>query len=486
MNEQTVNRLKDIVGPKGWIDAPDDMAPYLVDVRNLYQGAARLILRPEDTAQVAAIVKECATAGITVTPQGGNTGYCGGATPGIGDNSAPGIGDNSTSENRGDNTVLLCLSRMNRVRDIDPLNYTITVEAGCILADIQQAAAEADRLFPLSLAAEGTCQIGGNLSTNAGGTAVLRYGNTRDLVLGVEVVLPDGQIWDGMKRLRKNNTGYDLKQMFMGAEGTLGVITAAVLKLFPMPREKTTMFVALANPEAAVTLLARLRAASGDGVTTFEYLHRLCLELAVANIPGAADPFDQPHAHYALVELSSGVSDGRIAALAEDILGEAFEAGEVADAVVAASGQQAAQLWKIRESIPEAMNHEGGVIRHDVSVPVSSVPEFLDIATQRTAETIEGVRIAPFGHIGDGNIHFNLVQPEGADRTDFLARTHEIETVIHDIATGMSGSFSAEHGIGRLKRGELARYKSDVELDLFARVKAALDPDSVMNPGKVL
>jgi FAD/FMN-containing dehydrogenase len=477
MDEQIVNQLKDITGPKGWIDAPADMVAYLVDVRNLYQGAAGLILRPENTAQVAAIVKICAEAGVSVVPQGGNTGYCGGATPGI-------EGDNDNSG--GANTVLLCLSRMNKVHDIDPLNYTITVEAGCILADIQQTAADADRLFPLSLAAEGTCQIGGNLSTNAGGTAVLRYGNTRDLVLGVEVVLPDGQIWDGMKRLRKNNTGYDLKQMFMGAEGTLGVITAAVLKLFPLPREKTTMFVALSNPDAAVTLLARLRAASGDGVTTFEYLHRICLDLAIANIPGITDPFGQPHTHYALVELSSGVSDGKIAALAEDILGEAFDAGEVADAVVASSGQQAAQLWKIRESIPEAMNHEGGVIRHDVSVPVSSVPEFLQVATKATAETIEGVRIAPFGHIGDGNLHFNLVQPIGAQREDFLARTHEIETVIHDIATNMSGSFSAEHGIGRLKRGELARYKSDVELDLFARIKSAIDPDGLMNPGKVL
>ena len=477
MDEIIVNRLKDITGPKGWIDTPDDMATYLVDVRNLYQGTAQLILRPENTAQVAAIMKICAEAGVSVVPQGGNTGYCGGATPGI-----EGDKDNLG----GANTVLLCLSRMNTIRDIDPLNYTITVEAGCILADIQQTAADADRLFPLSLAAEGTCQIGGNLSTNAGGTAVLRYGNTRDLVLGIEVVLPDGQIWDGMKRLRKNNTGYDLKHMFMGAEGTLGVITAAVLKLFPLPQEKTTMFVALANPDAAVTLLARLRAASGDGVTTFEYLHRICLDLAIANIPNITDPFDQPYAHYALVELSSGVSDGKVTTLAEDILGEALDAGDIADAVVASSGQQTAQLWKIRESIPEAMNHEGGVIRHDVSVPVSSVPEFLQVATKATAETIDGVRIAPFGHIGDGNIHFNLVQPVGDERDDFLARTHEIETVIHDIATNMSGSFSAEHGIGRLKRGELARYKSDVELDLLTRIKKAIDPDGLMNPGKVL
>ncbi|MBL4720933.1 MAG: FAD-binding oxidoreductase [Alphaproteobacteria bacterium] len=472
MNDQTIDSLKEIVGPKGWMDTPDDMAPYLVDVRDLYQGAARILLRPDSTEQVAAIVKLCAESGVTITPQGGNTGYCGGATPGI--------------DGEHEDGVLLCLSRLNRTRDIDPLNYTITVEAGCILADIQQTAADADRLFPLSLAAEGTCQIGGNLSTNAGGTAVLRYGNTRDLVLGVEVVLPDGQIWDGLRRLRKNNTGYDLKQIFMGAEGTLGIITAAVLKLYPMPRERTTMFVALNNPEAAVTLLARLRAASGDGVTTFEYLHRLCLELAVKNIPGLTDPFEAAHTHYALVELSSGLSDGRVAALAESVLGEAFEAGEVIDAVVASSGQQATQLWKIRESIPEAMNHEGGVIRHDVSVPVSSVPEFLDIATRRTTETIDGVRIAPFGHIGDGNIHFNLVQPVGAAREDFLARTHEIETIIHDIADGLDGSFSAEHGVGRLKRDELTRYKSEVEKDLFARVKAALDPDGVMNPGKVV
>lgn len=463
IDPKILDRLKAIVGSQGWIEDEHDKAGYLVDFRNLYQGASPLILRPANTGEVSAIVKLCGEAGIGIVPQGGNTGYCGGATP-----------------NESGAEIVLALTRMNRIRNIDPLDDTITVEAGCVLADIQQAAEDAGRLFPLSLAAEGSCQIGGNLSTNAGGTAVLRYGNARSLALGLEVVLPDGQIWDGLRLLRKDNTGYDLKQLFIGAEGTLGVITAATLKLYPRPVESSTAFVALADTEAAVKLLARTKNASGDGTTTFEYIHRACLDLVFAMHSDLADPFADRHQHYALIEMSANQE------IAEAVLGDAFEAEEVLDAVIAASGAQAANLWKLRESIPEAQNHAGGVIRHDVSVPVSRVPTFLSRARAAADETIAGVRIAPFGHIGDGNIHFNLVQPEGAARADFLAQTHEIEIKIHDIATGLDGSFSAEHGIGQLKRDELIRYKQPAEREMMVRLKAAFDPKGLMNPGKVL
>lgn len=458
-----LDRLKAIVGPQGWIEDPHDKAGYLVDFRNLYQGAAPLVLRPANTEEVSAIVSLCAEAGVGIVPQGGNTGYCGGATPG-----------------EAGTEIVIALTRMNRIRNIDPLDDTITVDAGCVLADIQQAAESVDRLFPLSLAAEGSCQIGGNLSTNAGGTAVLRYGNARSLALGLEVVLPDGQVWDGLRLLRKNNTGYDLKQMFIGAEGTLGIITAATLKLYPRPIETCTAFVALRDSEAAVELLARTKDASGDGTTTFEYIHRACLDLVFDLDPALADPFAERYQEYALIEMSANQ------AVAEEVLGEAFESEEVLDAVIAASGAQAANLWKLRESIPEAQNHAGGVIRHDVSVPVSRVPTFLARARQAADDTIAGVRVAPFGHIGDGNIHFNLVQPMDADRAAFLAQTHEIEVKVHDIATDLDGSFSAEHGIGQLKRDELTRYKQPAEREMMLRIKAALDPKGLMNPGKVL
>ena len=463
MEPAVLYQLKEIVGPKGWIENEADKASYLVDFRNLYQGETPIVLRPANTGEVSAIVRLCSDAGIGIVPQGGNTGYCGGATP-----------------NEDGNEIVLCLTRMNKIRDVDPLDNTITAEAGCVLADIQDAAEAIDRLFPLSLAAEGSCQIGGNLSTNAGGTAVLRYGNARSLALGLEVVLPDGQIWNGLRLLRKNNTGYDLKQLFIGAEGTLGIITAATLKLYPKPVENCTAFVALSDAEAAVKLLSRAKDASGDGTTTFEYIHRACLDIVFALDPGLSDPFDKQHDHYALIEMSSSQD------VAEAVLGEAFEAEEVQDAVIAASGSQAASLWRLRELIPEAQNHAGGVIRHDVSVPVSHVPEFLAKARQSAETTIDGVRVAPFGHIGDGNIHFNLVQPEGAERDAFLARTHDIEIKVHDIATGLEGSFSAEHGIGQLKRDELIRYKQPAEREMMLRIKAAFDPKGLMNPGKVL
>jgi FAD/FMN-containing dehydrogenase len=473
MDTTLIEDLKRAAGPSGWLETESDKAPFLKDERDLYHGAAPLVLRPATTEQVARIVTLCSAAGIGIVPQGGNTGYCGGSIPG-GD-----AGD-------GGDEIVLSLARLNKVRNVDPLNYTITVEAGCVLADIQRVAEEAGRLFPLSLAAEGTCQIGGNLSTNAGGTAVLRYGNARDLVLGLEVVLPSGEIWNGLKRLRKDNTGYDLKQLFMGSEGTLGIITAAVCKLYPLPRETCTVLLALSDPAAATGMLARLRAASSDGVTSFEYMHRDCLDMVFEHIPDTIDPFAERYEHYALAELASGREGGGLQETVEGALAEAFESGAVLNAVIAASGQQSAQLWRLRETIPESQKHAGGCIKHDISVPVSSVAEFLKRATAAARKEIPGVRVVPFGHMGDGNIHFNLSQPRTEDRNTFLARTEAIEHVIHDIAVGMDGSFSAEHGVGVLKRGELHRYKAPVEIEMMRAIKRTLDPKGIMNRGKIL
>ena len=461
--------LEKIVGAAGLLIEPADMEPFLVDERGRYRGNAMAIVRPADTEAVAAVVRLCAERRIPIVPQGGNTSLCGAATP-----------------DQDGKAIVLSLTRLNRVRAIDPVNYTITVEAGVILADVQKAAAEVDRLFPLSLGGEGTARIGGNLSTNAGGTGVLRYGNARDLALGLEVVLPDGRIWDGLSALRKDNTGYDLKHLFIGAEGTLGIITAAVLKLFPRPHGMETAFLAVDEPADAVALLARARAATGDRVSTFELMLRMPLELVFAHIPGARDPFVEAHPCYVLFELSSGSADDDVRALMENLLAEAMEAGLVRDAVIAESGAQAADFWKLRETIPEAQKHAGASIKHDVSVPVSQVAAFMDVAARETVARIPGLRVCAFGHVGDGNIHFNLSQPEGADGAAFMARETEINKIVHDTVVAMRGSISAEHGIGQLKRDALVHYKPDVALDLMRRVKASLDPDNIMNPGKVL
>ena len=380
----------------------------------------------------------------------------------------------------------MSLARLNRVRGVDPLNYTITVEAGVILADVQKAAAEADRLFPLSLGGEGTARIGGNLSTNAGGTGVLRYGNARDLALGLEVVLPDGRIWDGLSALRKDNTGYDLKHLFIGAEGTLGIITAAVLKLFPRPHAIETALVALDDPAAAVALLARARAATGDRVTAFELILRLPFELVLAGIAGARDPFAQRHPCYVLAELSAGAGEDDARARMESLLAAAMEDGLVRDAVIAESGAQAADFWKLRETIPEAQKQDGASIKHDISVPVSRIAVFMEQAAAAAEAAVEGVRVCAFGHVGDGNLHFNMSQPVGGDPAAFLEREGELNAIVHDTASRHGGSISAEHGIGQLKREALIRYKPGVAIDLMRRIKAALDPDNLMNPGKVL
>ncbi|WP_371737485.1 FAD-binding oxidoreductase [Magnetospirillum sp. UT-4] len=461
-----VDRLAAIVGAAHVLTEAADLAPYLAEERGLYHGSALAVARPGSTAEVAAVVAACAEAGAAVVPQGGNTGLCGGGVPEAG-------------------AVVVSTERLNRIRAIDPVDFTITVEAGCVLAAIQDAAEAAGCLFPLSLGAEGSCRIGGNLSTNAGGVAVLRYGNARELVLGLEVVLPDGRVWNGLKALRKNNTGYDLKHLFVGAEGTLGIITAAVLKLFPRPCEVETALVALPDPASALGLLAAARRASGDAVTACELVPRIGLDLGLAHVAGLRDPFERPHPWYLLLELSSSRPGGLRTAL-ESVLAEALESGAASDAVLAESGEQRKALWKIRESVPEAQKREGGSIKHDVSVATSRVPEFIARATAAVEAALPGVRVVAFGHLGDGNVHFNLTQPAGADKAGFLAEWERMNRIVHDIVAAMDGSVSAEHGIGRLKVAEMARYKQDVELDLMRRIKAALDPDGRMNPGKVL
>jgi FAD/FMN-containing dehydrogenase len=464
-----LERLKSVVGPKGWLDQPADLAPHLADWRRRFQGRTPLLLKPATTAEVAEIVRLCAAAQAAIVPQGGHTGLAGGGTP----------------HETGDE-ILLSASRLNRIRTIDAANDTITVEAGCILKQVQDAAAAADRLFPLSLAAEGSCQIGGNISTNAGGIAVLRYGNARDLVLGLEVVLPDGRVWDGLRSLRKDNSGYDLKQLFIGAEGTLGIITAAVLRLFPAPKERVTAFVALRDLAAAVELLNRCRAAGGESLVSFELLPRTGIDLALRHIPGVADPLQMKRDYYVLIELTAATEGSDIRARLETALAAAIEDGLLTDATIAESADQARKLWFVREGIVELQKHAGVSIKHDVSVPVARVPDFIPRAIDLCARMFPGTRPIAFGHVGDGNVHFNLYQPEGMAGADFLAQGEAVSAAIHDLAMELDGSFSAEHGIGQLRRPEMRRYKSDVELDLMRRIKQALDPLDLMNPGKIV
>jgi FAD/FMN-containing dehydrogenase len=464
-----LDSLKAVVGPRGFLDDPADTAPYVTEARGRFVGRCRAVIRPASTAEVAEVVRLCAEAGQAIVPQGGNTSLVGGSIP-----------FESGTE------IVLNLGRMNRVRDLDALNHTITVEAGCVLQTVQQAAQDADRLLPLSYGAEGSCQIGGCLATNAGGTMTLRYGNTRDLVLGVEVVLPDGRVWDGLRRLRKNNTGYDLKHLFIGAEGTLGIITAAVLKLVPRPRQVETAFVAVPDPTAAIALLADLREATGDALCAFELIPRRGLDFARRHVTGVVDPLADVHAWYVLVEAGAGTGEGALRTLFEDGLARGLESELVLDAVIAENSKQRQAFWLIREALVEAQKYEGGSLKNDVSVPVSRVADFITEATRAVEALIPGIRAVPFGHVGDGNIHFNLNQPEGADTAAFMARWDEIQTLVNDIVGRLDGSISAEHGIGRIKRQELARVKSPVELDLMRAVKAALDPKGIMNPNKLL
>ncbi len=467
-----IDRLRETLGPRGWIDLPDDLEPYITEWRGLWRGNCMGVAFPESTEQVAAVIRLCAETRTPVVPHGGNTGLVGGGVPQGG--------------------IVLSAKRMNRIREIDVANQTMTVDAGCILADIQTTVADAGLFFPLSLGAEGTCQIGGNLSTNAGGVGVLRYGNARDLTLGLEVVTPSGDIWNGLKGLRKDNTGYDLKHLFIGAEGTLGVITGAVLKLYPAPQSHATAMVGLASAEAALALFVQIRAIGGDNLTAFEIINHMAMGLVNTHIPEARNPFATSHAYYALVELSSSRPADDLRAIMENCFENALEGGIIEDAVIAESTGQAAGLWRLRESIPEAQVTEGASIKHDISVPVSKVPDFIQQASAQVAATLSGTRVVAFGHMGDGNLHYNLTFPENTpennDENDqgFLDQWSTFNRVVHELAVSMGGSFSAEHGIGRLKRGELGRYGSPVAISMMRGIKSVLDPHGIMNPGKVI
>jgi FAD/FMN-containing dehydrogenase len=462
-------RLRTVLGEDGVLTEAAQVAPYLSDHRRLYQGAALAVVRPRTVEEVSQVLALCHAQRVGVVPHGGNTGYCGGATP-----------DESGSQ------IVVALARLNRIRSVDAANDSLTAEAGCLLVQVQQAAAAVERLFPLSLGSEGSCQLGGNLSTNAGGTSVLRYGMARDLVLGLEVVLADGRVLGMLSTLRKDNTGYDLKSLFLGAEGTLGIITAASVKLFPMIRSRATALVAVPDVQAAVALLARMRSASSDRVSSFELIPRAALELTVRHIRGVSDPLGTPYPWYVLCELSGSSATDSLEALMEESLAAAFTAGAILDATVAASGREHDMLWKIRGSIPEAQRREGAGVKHDIALPVGRLAEFMQHAVPWVETHVPQGRLIAYGHVGDGNLHFNI-NATGADTAAaLLARTEFIRRAIHDLVAQFGGSFSAEHGIGQLKVGELERYTADVELSLMRAVKQALDPHDIMNPGKVL
>lgn len=462
--------LQEIVGAEHVLTGEQAQA-YLTDWRGRYTGKAQAVVRPGSAEEIAKIMKTCQQYEIPVVPQGGNTGLCGGATP----------------NNKGDAIVVL-LTRLNKVLEIDTDNDTITVQAGCILQSVQEAAANAGRLFPLSLAAEGSCTIGGNLATNAGGTQVLRYGNTRDLALGLQVVTADGEVWDGLRGLRKDNTGYDLRNLYIGSEGTLGIITAATLKLYPQPVAKCTALLALDDIEASVKMLSRARAGFGSSLTGFELMSNYCLRSVTNLFPQQKMPFEGPSlesAWYALLEISDSESAEHARERFEHVVGEAIEAGEVQDAVIAESIQQSKDLWHLRESIPLAEAEIGKGIKHDVSIPVSKIAEFVEKTNGLLQKSFPGVRHIIFGHLGDGNLHYNVGAPLGEEE-GFLSRQKEVYEVVHNSVHAFNGSISAEHGVGQLKKDLLPNYKSAVELSLMRKIKRALDPNGLMNPGKVI
>jgi FAD/FMN-containing dehydrogenase len=465
-----VTELAAIVGPAQVLTQEADCVRYSTDWRGSFPGAARAVVRPASTTEVTRVVAACAAHGAALVPQGGNTGLVGGSTP-----------DDSRRE------VVLSLQRMNRVRQVDALDHSITLEAGCTVLAAQQAAAQHDRLFPLSLASEGSATIGGVVSTNAGGEQVLRYGNTRELALGLEVVLADGRVLDTLRTLRKDNTGYDLKQLFIGGEGTLGVVTAAAFRLFAPPRSVTTAWVAVRDPQAAVELLARLAATLGERITAFELIGREALLQVLRHAaPGMRSPLDTEHEWAVLFDVAETSTHFDPTPAVQDVLASALDDGQVRDAVIAASQAQAAALWHLREHIPEAQRREGASIKHDISVAVSRIPAFIAEASAALHALMPGIRIVCFGHVGDGNLHFNQSAPPGMAAADFRAREAAVHDVVHGIAAHMQGSISAEHGIGRLKQADFMRYEPPLALELMARIKHALDPHNLFNPGRVL
>jgi FAD/FMN-containing dehydrogenase len=462
-------QLRSLLDDDGLITDAERIAPMLRDHRALYRGHALAVVAPADTEAVARILAFCNENRVGVVPQGGNTSYCGGATP-----------DPSSSQ------VLVSLARLNRVRAIDAANYSMTAEAGCVLAKLQAAAADADRYLPLSLGSEGSCMLGGNLSTNAGGLNVIHYGMARELVLGLEVVLADGRVMNTLTGLRKDNTGYDIKSLFLGAEGTLGIITAACLKLFPALKARATAFVAVRDPDAAIALLGALRQTSGDCVTSFELIPRVGVELTTRHIPGVVDPLSGPSQWYVLCELSSARSAEPLDSLLQATLEQALQDGWIGDATVAQNERERAAFWHLRESIPEAQRKDGASLKHDISVPVSEVPRFIEVAGAWVAQHVPQGVLVSYGHLGDGNLHFNINQRAGTQSYQLQAVEQKVRRAIHDFVREFGGSFSAEHGIGQLKVFELERYADPVEFELMRRVKQAFDPNGIMNPGKVL
>lgn len=465
---ETLAQFASIVGERYALTAASDRAPYEREWREHFVGKAAMVLRPKSVDEVAAILKLANETHTAIVPQGGNTGLVGGQTP-----------------HETGHEVVLSLTRLDRIRETDPAGNTLTAEAGVVLQRVQEEAARLERLFPLSLASEGSCTIGGTLATNAGGVQALVYGVARDLALGLEVVLADGRIWHGLRRLKKDNTGYDLRHIFIGSEGTLGVITAAALKLFPRPSAQVTAFVGLPSPEAALNLLALMQARASGAVTSFELLPRIAIDLVTAHDPQSRDPLASAHPWYVLLEVSAQ-SPGGLRESVEAALAQAIEAGVATDVALAQSLEQRNAFWRIREMVSEKQKVLGGSIKHDVSVPVASVPAFIERASADVIRLVPGCRPMPFGHLGDGNIHFNVSQAEGADKTAFMARWNEVNELVHGIVASFGGSISAEHGIGRLKRHLLPGVKDAVELDLMRSLKRMLDPNGILNPGKVL
>lgn len=461
VSPDVIERLKAVLGEGGWSQDPDRIAPKLVEWRERWSGETPILLLPKSTAEVASLIAICAETGTPVVPQGGNTGLVGGQIP--------------------HGEVLLSLERMNRIRDIEKRDDVIIAEAGVTLAAVHEAAQTIDRRFPLSLASEGSCTVGGNISTNAGGTAVLRFGNMRDLVLGVEAVLPNGEVFDGIRRLRKDNTGYDLKHVFIGAEGTLGVVTAASLKLFPLPVSRAVGLVGLKSAHEAIELLSRAKDAAGSGLEAFEVMCRLGLELVIRHIPGSADPFADPHPWYALIEITAE-SEGVADAMLETLLGAALESGLVEDAVIAQTVAQAKALWALRENQSAGQKAEGPAWKNDISVPVARIADFVDEANAALERFSPGVRPTPFGHAGDGNLHYDILAPEGGDVAAHLARREEAHGIINDMVARYEGSISAEHGLGVMKTHEALRYKQPAAVEAMRAIRAALDPQRIMNP----
>lgn len=468
MNE-FLQQCQAVVGAGNVLTEDHDKAPYLTDQRRRFTGSALAVVRPSSTEEVVAVVRLCKHFRVPIVPQGGNTGLVLGSVP-----------DESGS------AIVLSLTRLNRIRTIDIVNNTMTVEAGCILKHVQSTVLDAGRLFPLSLAAEGSCTIGGNLSTNAGGTAVLRYGNMRELCLGLEVVTAQGEVWNGLRGLRKDNTGYDLRDLFIGAEGTLGIITAAVLKLYPLPKAQCTALAAMSTQENALALLSLAQERCGPALTGFELMSDFCLRLVAKHFPQMHLPFPQAYPQYVLLELSDNESEEHADTILENVIGEALEQGLIVDAAVASSIAQSKALWNLREHIPLAQAKEGKNIKHDVSVPISRIADFIRETDALLQQTFPNCRMVTFGHVGDGNLHYNVSPPKGESPDAVLAHQSQINRVVHDSVHRFGGSISAEHGLGTLKRDEIRRYKPEVELQLMHTLKQALDPEGLLNPGKVL